>query len=90
MTKEKKLGIIVAVVIVAVLVLSSLQLRQHTCEVYITFGGADELRHRLGDDAQGGAGQRHQYRLRLDQWRCDTEHPVRQHNPRQGGMAGLI
>ena len=39
MTKEKKLGIIVAVVIVAVLVLSSLQLRQHTCEVCITFGG---------------------------------------------------
>ena len=39
MTKENKLGIIVAVVIVAVLVLSSLQLRQHTCEVCITFGG---------------------------------------------------
>ena len=39
MTKEKKLGITVAMVIVAALVLSSLQLRQHTCEVCITFGG---------------------------------------------------
>ena len=58
MTKEKKLGIIVAVVIVAVLVLSSLQLRQHTCEVCITFGGQTNCAIASGTtrkEAQGSA-----------------------------------
>ena len=58
MTKENKLGIIVAVVIVAVLVLSSLQLRQHTCEVCITFGGQTNCAIASGTtrkEAQGSA-----------------------------------
>ena len=58
MTKENKLGIIAAVVIVAVLVLSSLQLRQHTCEVCITFGGQTNCAIASGTtrkEAQGSA-----------------------------------
>ena len=58
MTKENKLGIIVAVVIVAVLVLSSLLLRQHTCEVCITFGGQTNCAIASGTtrkEAQGSA-----------------------------------
>ena len=58
MRKENKLGIIVAVVIVAVLVLSSLQLRQHTCEVCITFGGQTNCAIASGTtrkEAQGSA-----------------------------------
>ncbi len=58
MTKENKLGIIVAVVIVTVLVLSSLQLRQHTCEVCITFGGQTNCAIASGTtrkEAQGSA-----------------------------------
>ena len=58
MTKENKLGIIVAVVIVAVLVLSSLQLRQHTCEVCLTFGGQTNCAIASGTtrkEAQGSA-----------------------------------
>ena len=58
MTKENKLGIIVAVLIVAVLVLSSLQLRQHTCEVCITFGGQTNCAIASGTtrkEAQGSA-----------------------------------
>ena len=58
MTKENKLGIIVAVVIVAVLVLASLQLRQHTCEVCITFGGQTNCAIASGTtrkEAQGSA-----------------------------------
>ena len=39
LTKERKIGIVVVVGIVGVLVLSTLQLRQHTCEVCITFDG---------------------------------------------------
>ena len=39
LTKEKKLGILIVVSVASVLVLLTLQLRQHTCEVCITFGG---------------------------------------------------
>ena len=38
-TKEKKLGILIGLAVITALVWSTLQLRQHTCEVCITFGG---------------------------------------------------
>ncbi len=58
MSKEKILGFGVAVGIVLALVLSTMNLRQHTCEVCITYNGSTNCAIATGTtrkEAQGSA-----------------------------------
>ncbi len=58
LSKEKTLGIVIAVGIVVALVLSTINLRQHRCEVCITYNGRTNCAVASGTtrkEAQGSA-----------------------------------